>query len=226
LFVDGFAQTPGNGKVIFHRGERDSVQSANPIVFMDELNNQLHFVLRTEGSNLSSSDDGIDYRRLKPILERNYFLNKELTLEDLNTNKHLILTVNSVPRQTWMHYALVVKSNIVTIYQNGEYFMTKSVNDFVKSKPVEYNQKGEPKNYSLLIDKTAGSLYIGRNSLLAGRNAVNGFLSKMEFFTYALNISAVQSIYKKGPMQSNWLQKLGISNYGVRTPVFKINAEV
>lgn len=226
LYVDGFTQTPGYGKIVFHRGERDNVQQANPIVMMDELTNQLHFVIRTEGSTLSASDSSIDYRKLKPILERNYFINKDLKLTDQDINKHLVLSVDSVPRQTWMHYALVVKNNIVTLYQNGEYYMTKSVNDFMKSKPVEVNQKGEDLKYDLVIDKTEGSLYTGRNASVGGRNAVNGYLSKLEFFTYALNISDVANIYKKGPIQSNWLQKLGISGYGIRTPVFKMKAEV
>ena len=226
LYVDGFTQTPGYGKIVFHRGERDNVQQANPIVMMDELTNQLHFVIRTEGSTLAASDSSIDYRKLKPILERNYFINKELKLTDQDINKHLVLSVDSVPRQTWMHYALVVKNNIVTLYQNGEYYLTKSVSDFMRSKPVEVNQKGEDIKYDLVIDKTAGSLFAGRNASVGGRNAVNGYLSKLEFFTYALNISDVNNIYKKGPIQSNWLQKLGISGYGVRTPVFKINAEV
>ncbi len=226
LYVDGFTQTPGYGKIIFHRGERENVQAANPIVMMDELTNQLHFVIRTEGSTLASSDESIDYRKLKPILERNYFVNKDLKLTDTNINKHLVLSVDSVPRQTWMHYALVVKNNIVTLYQNGEYYMTKSVNDFMRSKPIEVNQKGEELMYDLVIDKTAGSLFVGRNSSIGGRNAVNGYLSKVEFFTYALNISDVNNIYKKGPIQPNWLQKLGISGYGVRSPVFKVNAQV
>lgn len=226
LYVDGFTQTPGYGKIVFHRGERESVQAANPIVMMDELTNQLHFVIRTEGSTLASSEESIDYRKLKPILERNYFINKDLKLTDTNINKHLVLSVDSVPRQTWMHYALVIKNNIVTLYQNGEYYMTKSVNDFMRSKPVEVNQKGEEIMYDLVIDKTAGSLFVGRNASVGGRNAVNGYLSKMEFFTYALNISDVYNVYKKGPIQPNWLQKLGISGYGLRTPVFKVNAEV
>jgi hypothetical protein len=226
LYVDGFTQTPGYGKIVFHRGERESVQTANPIVMMDEFTNQLHFVIRTEGSTLASSDESIDYRKLKPILERNYFLNKDLKLTEANINKHLVLSVDSVPRQTWMHYALVVKNNMVTLYQNGEYYITKSVNDFMRSKHPEVNQKGEPIKYDLVVDKTAGSLFVGRNSAIGGRNAVNGYLSKMEFFTNALNISDVNNIYKRGPIQSNWLQKLGITGYGVRTPVFKLNAQV
>lgn len=226
LYVDGFTQTPGYGKIVFHRGERESVQTANPIVMMDEFTNQLHFVIRTEGSTLASSDESIDYRKLKPIIERNYFMNKDLKLTDTNINKHLVLSVDSVPRQTWMHYALVIKNNMVTLYQNGEYYITKSVNDFMRSKRTEVNQKGEPIKYDLVVDKTDGSLFVGRNASIGGRNAVNGYLSKMEFFTHGLNISDVNNIYKRGPIQSNWLQKLGISGYGIRYPVFKLNAEV
>lgn len=226
LYVDALVQTPGYGKIIFFRGERDSLQQANPIVMMDEVTNQLHFVIRTENSTLASTDSSIDFRRLKPILERNFFLNKDLKVNDMNINKHLVLTVNSVPRQTWMHYALVIKNNIVTIYQNGEIYMVKTVNDFIKSKPVEYNQKGEEVPYDLSIDQTSGSVYIGRNSSIGGRNAVNGYLSKLEYFTYGLSVNDVYNIYKKGPIPSTWLQKVGITNYGLRSPVFKLNAKV
>lgn len=222
LYVDGFVQTPGYNKIVFYRGESDNVQQANPIVMMDDLTNQLQFVIRTEGSTLASSDSSIDYRKLKPIIDRNYFENKDLKLNSENINKHLVLTVNSVPRQTWMHYALVVKNNIVTLYQNGEYYITRSINDYMKSKPVETNQKGEEIKYDVVIDKSAGSLYIGRNSAIGGRNAVNGYLSKLEYFTFALNISNVQNIYRKGPLQSNWLRKLGITNYKMQSPIVKI----
>jgi len=225
LYVDGFAQTPGYGKTVFFRGERDDVQQANPIIMMDEVSNQLHFVVRTEGSTLSSTDPSIDFKKLKPILERNFFLNKDLKVKDPNTNKHLVLTVNSVPRQTWMHYALVIKNNIVTIYQNGEIYMVKTTNDFIKSKPVEYNQKGEEVPYDLSVDQTSGSVFVGRNSSIAAKNAVNGYLSKLEYFTYGLSVGDVYNIYKRGPIPSSLLQKVGITNYGLRSPVYKMNAQ-
>lgn len=226
MYVDGVVQTPGFGKIVFFRGERDSLQQANPIIMMDEITNQLHFVVRTENSTLASTDNSIDFRKLKPILERNFFLNKDIKVNDMNANKHLVLTVNSVPRQTWMHYALVIKNNIITIYQNGEIYMVKTVNDFIKSKPVEYNQKGEVVPYDLSIDQTSGSVYIGRNSSIGGKNAVNGYLSKLEYFTYALSVNDVYNVYKKGPIPSSLLQKVGITNYGLRSPLFKLNAQV
>lgn len=225
LYVDGFSQTPGYGKAVFYRGERDSVQQANPIIMMDEVSNKLYFVIRTESSTLASTDSSIDYRTLKPILERNYFLNKDLQVNTPNTNKHLVLAVQSVPRQTWMHYALVIKNNIVTIYQNGEIYLVKTTNDFMRSKPTEYDQKGDEVPYNLTIDQTTGSVYVGRNSFVGGNNAVSGYLSKLEFFTYALSVNDVYNIYKKGPIPSTWLQKFGIANYGVRTPFYKLNAK-
>jgi hypothetical protein len=112
----------------------------------------------------------------------------------------------------------------VTIYQNGQIYLVKTVNDFIKSKPVEYNQRGEEQKYSLNIDETEGTAYIGRNAAVGGKNAVNGYLSKMEFFTYALSVNDVSKVYNKGPNPSNWLQKIGISNYGVRAPLYKLQA--
>jgi hypothetical protein len=47
----------------------------------------------------------------------------------------------------------------------------------------------------------------------------------MQLFNYALNISDIQRVYREGPFPSNLLKKLGITGYGVRAPIYKLEAK-
>ena len=225
-YLNGFSQTPGFHKLVFYRGERETVQTANPIVMFDEISNKLHFVVKTEGSSLSSTNASVEYKNLKPIIDRNYYANKNLKFDDLNTNKHLVLTVNSVPFNRWVHFAVAIRDNIITLYQDGEIYAVKTTNDFVASKPTEYDQRGNIKNKSatISIDSSEGSVYIGRNAAIGGKNSIDGYFSKLNYAGYAMTISDIYKEYKKGPFQKNWLSSIGIDSYGIQYPLYKLKA--
>lgn len=229
MYLTSYTQTPGFHKMVLYRGDRESVQAANPIIMMDEVSNKLHFVVKTLGSTLSSSDAKIDYKTLKPIVDRNLFANRSLRVDDVDTNKHLVLTINSVPFNRWVHIAMSVKDNVVTLFQDGAIHSIKTTNDFKQLKPVEEDQRGNVKPFfkqDLSIDSSTGSFYVGRNTAVGGRNSYNGFFSKLDFATFAMTVGDVHRIYEKGPYPSTLLQKVGINNYGIRTPVYKMSTMV
>lgn len=223
LYVEEHIPTPQTHKLILYRGNKDDVTAANPIVMMDEMSNKLYFVIKTRGSNLSSTDSSIDYKKLKPITEQNYFLNRTLKLTSENHNKHLIIPVNSVPFNRWIHFALSIKDNIITVYQDGEIYAVKTTDDFKQMKPKELDVRGDIIPYDVTIDSGEGTIYIGKNPAIGGNYAVEGYFSKFDFFNYAISVNDAAKIYKDGPYSSSWLKTLGIKNYGIRTPIYKLS---
>ena len=117
LYVDNFTQTSDNNRLIFYRGDKDNVRNANPIVMMDGQSNQLSFVIKARNSALASSDPKINYNNLKDIPSNNYWVNPDLKIDTPNINTHMIMTIDSVPFDRWVHYAFSVKDNIVTVFQ-------------------------------------------------------------------------------------------------------------
>jgi hypothetical protein len=218
MYLDGFQQTPGYHKLVFYRGEKDSVISANPVVMLDEVANKLHFVIKTRESSLSAVDSSIKYNDLKPIVSRNYFMNSEYTLDSTDTNKHLIMTIQNVPYNRWAHYAIGIKDNIVTLFQDGEIYAVKTVDDFIQMKPMEYDLRGQAKKYNLTIDDSNGTVFIGKNENVGGKNSINGYISKMEAFNYAVSVEDVKALYNRKP------SSIGLAGtaYGIRSPVYKL----
>jgi hypothetical protein len=220
IYLTDFNQTKNFHKLVFYRGEKDTIKTANPIVMMDEVQNNLHFVLKTRDSSLTSTDN-IMYENLVPITEKNYFMKKDLNFQDTTNNKHLVVTVNNIPFNRWVHYTLSVKDNVVTIFQDGEIYIVKTVNDFIQQRPTEMIN-GDPIKYNVNIDDSQGTIFIGKNPNIGGNNTINGYFSKMDYFNYAMNVSDVLKVYKNGPFSTSWLQKIGLKNYGMRSPIYKL----
>ena len=215
LYVDTFSQTSGVPKMIFYRGT--SIVDANPIVMMDGQNNSMYLVLRTQGSNLTNSA-GIDYTdRPQNILDRSYFLK---TGDTANTHKHMIITIDYVPMQRWIHVTMVVDNKLVTTFIDGEIYSVKTTDEYKMLKEPERDQRGNTVDYNLIIEKTEGAVNVGKFGTAVPPGS---YLSNLEFFNYAISINDVKRIYKNGPFSKNFLAMLGISSYGVRSPVYKID---
>jgi hypothetical protein len=221
MYLEGHPQTPGFHKMVFYRGEKGGVQAANPIVMMDEISNKMYIVLKTKDSTLTSTDANINYNNLKSIVERNYFLNKNLNFGDMNVNNHIIFEVNNVPFSRWAHFAISVAEDVITIYQDGEIYAVKTVADFVEPRSQDKTIRGELRKYNLKVDDTTGSMFIGKSAEIANNNSVQGYLSKFDVFNHGLALADVQRVYLEGPVHKSWYEKWGLV-YGVRSPVFKI----
>jgi len=64
----------------------------------------------------------------------------------------------------------------------------------------------------------AGDLIIGSPNF-----SVNGFMSKLEFYNFALSHKQVIDIYQSGPVNKTLLSKFGIGNYGIRAPIYNLD---
>lgn len=223
LYVDNFTMTPDNNKLVFYRGDKDNVRNANPIVMMDGTSHKMMFVIKARNSVLASTDPKINYNNLKDIGANNYFLNSDLKVDTPNTNTHLIMSIDSVPFNRWVHYAFSVKDNVITVFQDGEIYAVKTTDNFLQMKPTEFDLRGQPKKIPLSFDDSQGSLYIGKNPLVGGSTTVDGYLSKLEVFNYALTTQDVKVLYKSTPF-ARGTYTIGGNRYSIRSPIYRVSA--
>jgi hypothetical protein len=221
LFVRDFVRTPFH-KLVLYRGEKGNVSTANPIVLMDKDTNKLYFVLQPMGESLNTVA-GANYENLLDITKQNYYLQSNLKYGDATTNKHIIVPVNNVPLNRPVHFVLSVKDNIVTVFMNGELHSGNTVNDIYLSRTPTVDDVTRPLDAPILQNNLNGSIFIGKNQTLGGGYGLDGFLSKLGYYNYAMTVEDVYKIYKQGPVSNNsLLSAMGINQYGMRSPFYKL----
>jgi hypothetical protein len=132
-------------------------------------------------------------------------------LLDKNVTKHLHAVVEYVPLQRWVHIVFVLQDNLMTVYLDGDMYTVENVHDLYNpamggDRPVFAGQSG---------DATVGAINATAST--------NGFISRVEYFNYALMQRDVKRLYQKGPVKTGMLGKVGIPSYGVRTPVYRVD---
>lgn len=223
LYMQDLVQTPGFHKLVFYRGEKDNIQTANPIVFMDQVTNRLYFALQPMGESLANVT-GAKYDNLLDITKNNYFLDQSLKYGDATTNKYIIIPVSNVPFNRWVHMVLAVKDNVVTVFFDGEVYSVNTVNDLWLSRTPSMDDVTRPKDAPILQSTLNGSIFIGRSQTIGGGNGVNGYLSKMGYYNYAMTVQEVSKLYRQGAVTNNpILSAMGINKYGVRSPFYKLS---
>lgn len=210
-------------KMVFYRGNAGDVSTANPIVMMDGQSNKLYIVIKTEGSKLSTkfgTNANIN-TNLHEIIDNNYFLNKSKRINDPDVNKHIIMGIDYIPLQRWVHVGIVVDNKLATVYVDGEIYSVKSVDEFKGTRAPEQNL-GKTIDYNLIIDRSEANVYIGKG-VVGDKKAPNGFLGKLEYFNYALGSDDIKKVYSTGPIKGGLLSMFGMSQYGVRAPIYKVS---
>ena len=209
--------TSTNHKLIWFRGaSSDKLTSANPLVIVDGVNSKMHIVLKTTRSTLSSTVKGaLPYESdLTQVTGKNCFMNTTSPTCLPDNNSHVIMTIDYIPIQRWVHVAFSVDNKLITVYLDGDIYSVKSVDEFKSQKKLDSN---------LVLDKTLGDIWVGKNPAIARGNTLNGYLSRLEFYNYAMSISDVKDSYNAGPYKKSWLAYVGLDDYGVRAPIYKLS---
>lgn len=208
VYVDNYNQTVDNNKLLFYRGAKDNINTANPVVMMDSVENRLYFAIKTENTalNIGSNSD------LRNIISKNYFKTKTTSLAE--SNKYVIMEVDYVPVQRWVNVICIVDNKIITLFMDGEIYSVKTIDELKALRKPELDGDGKPKNYNLIVDKTEGDVFIGKN-IINNNITLNGYFSKLEFLNYAINLNQVKAIYNKGPISRG----LGTGSKNVYTGV-------
>lgn len=190
---------------IAHIGESaKSVKTASPYIILDKISNKIHF-------RFSTISDNVDDDLLNNFDNIDDFTNYSGT----GGVKKCGFTIEYVPIQRWVHIAISINdinNGSIYIYVDGELIE-------IKEKKLNYDiNVAELKLYN------KGDLFTGGdiNDTTNGIIGFSGLLSKFTIFNQDLNQNDVYKEYNNGPF-SGILTQMGLSAYGIRNPVYKLN---
>ena len=204
-----------------------NIESCSPYIFLDKNNNTLFI-------RFTKLDDKEYNNKIKQIVSPS----------NLHEFMQSGISIDYVPIQRWVHIAIVCDSNTfkTTLYAYVDGDLVKTLSDGEAFKLAGYTS-----NYvdtscsanvgSLICHKAqanladlqnlninmTGYLYVGnvRDYSDGIGPGFYGLLSSFTSYNYELNQQDIYSIYNEGPI-TGFLAKLGLSSYGVRSPVYKL----
>ena len=202
-----------------------NIEACSPYIFLDKNNNTLY-------CRFTKLDDK----------EYNSFFKQINTSYELHKFMQTGISIDYVPMQRWVHITIVCNSNTfkttLYAYVDGELVKTLSSNDEFKLSGYidKYNTSpcntSAPESICSKIDKSdlnnininmTGYLYVGniRDYSDGIGPGFYGLLSSFTSYNYELNQQDIYNIYNEGPV-TGFLAKLGLSSYGIRSPVYKL----
>ena len=217
MYINEFevSQVP---KLVFYQGKENTLEGATPIFYMDPDYVSLNVLVKTD---IDVVDDAI----------------RDGTLSKLHEHKrcdYARMKVPYVPLNRWVNVSLVVDNKHAQLFFDGELRKVLDItqkelieNKDVRDPPSTSCQSDDPCNCSdnVCCDKRIFSVPSNKKifaGVLPSSTAVNGYLSQLRFFNYAITLDHAKVLYKTGPLHQSILSNIGIPMYGVRNPFYKI----
>lgn len=144
------------------------------------------------------------------------FVNKEMSLDQIfaqdpvtkrYNGPYLCTAIEYIPLQRWVNVTMAVRDNAMAIYMDGDLYSIVTTNDVLQNQKTPF------------LRMPTGDVTIG-NSV----NNVRGFMSKFMFFNYSLTQGTITKMYNAGPSNTTFLSWFGLSRYGLRSPVYELDA--
>jgi hypothetical protein len=210
IYINDLNKYAGSYKHVFHIGDIDSIIKGSPYIFLDKYENKLYIRFGTT----SESDDTFRSGVAAPASVQN------LSQSDFQKYMRQGIEIPYIPLQRWVHVAVVVNENsnggTMTAYIDGDISKIKSTQDISSDSSSSGNNIR-----NLDLDKT-GDLHIGGAFDSPLGPGFSGLISKVTMYNYDLNNKDVYKDYNEGPLDG-LLASLGLSNYGFRTPIYRIS---
>lgn len=130
-------------------------------------------------------------------------------VEGKTGDAHMVGTIEYVPLQRWVHIALVVQDALMTVYVDGDPYLVEHVADSTTSSKAGTDRP--------IVAGISGDIVVPKAD-----DGVRGFLARMLYFNYAISHRDVRALYGNGPRGSPALSALGLSSYGIRSPVYRL----
>ena len=224
MYVESFNRT-GKPQLVLYNGKGDSFSEAiSPVFYLDPEYVTLHVLLSTNKVVRAGVHRG--------------------SLENLHKYRDcdfVRLSVDYVPMQRWVNVALVVDNEYVQLFFDGELrkviditdkelienihndiqdVSNNDLNDLCENGNVCCKPENTCCGKRLMNTNTGKQLYIGK---IGTDEVFNGYLSKVQFFNYAITVDHAKIIYKSGPLHQSMLGRIGLPMYGLRNPFYKID---
>jgi hypothetical protein len=113
------------------------------------------------------------------------------------------LKINYIPMQRWVNILTVTDNNFIQLFMDGEL--------------REVKDTSVPLGESCSISRTEGDIIVG------GPESFVGYLCRVQCFNYALTLDHAKILYKAGPLKQSFLTTIGIPNYGLQSPIYRID---
>lgn len=119
-------------------------------------------------------------------------------------DKYLRTSIDYIPPQQWVNVTVMVIDNILRVYLDSDIYSVASTSELT----------GSPGLLTTEEDITVGSSSQSLN--------VQGFFANFRYFNHSIPQSQIKSIYRKGPTNKSLFSMLGLGEYGVQSPIYKI----
>jgi hypothetical protein len=208
IYINDLNKYSGSYKHVWHIGDVDNITKGSPYVFLDKYENKLYIRFGT----VSESDD--TFKKTTPMSSV-----QNLNQADFLAYMRQGIEIPYVPLQRWVHVAVVVNENTnggtMSAYVDGE------LSKIVSTQQGVSNSASSSAFNRLDLDKT-GDLHIGGAFDSPLGPGFSGLISKVTMFNYDLNTKDIYKDYNEGPMDG-LLASLGLANYGVRSPIYRVS---
>jgi hypothetical protein len=203
IYLHDMNKYKGMYKNVFNVNETEEVVNINkpsPYIFLDKNNNRLYIRFSKKGSTAEFKYSQLDGSLVEFMRQG--------------------IVIPYVPLQRWVHIAVVCNANsyknYIYAYVDGDLVNSTSTGE--KDSVLE----GCIKDLRDLNLNVQGFLNIGGSpNDFAEGPGFSGLISKVTTYNYELNQKDIYDDYSSGPI-GGILSRLGLSNYGVRSPIYKI----
>ncbi len=189
---DNFSQSQRN-KLIFFRGQRDQ-DSNNIIRLMKGAGPIVVIDPKSNKMKFAISTSKSNAAELDAIFDPN----------NTEYKKYLHTFIEYIPLQRWVNICVMIIDNSMRVYMDGDIYSVVSTNELQDTPSLN------PSEDELQIGSDIGS------------HQTEGHLSNMRYFNYTLSQDKIRGLYRRGPFPKSWLNTFGIQNYGVQSPIYKI----
>lgn len=134
-------------------------------------------------------------------------------LDDVpSSTSYVTAVVDYVPLQRWVNVVVVMQDYLMTVYLDGDMYTVENVTSIGDAGATTRG----------IFGPTSGDVVVG--SAGSGPQA-KAFISKLQFYNFALTHGDVRARYALGPVNPSALASMGVPGYGVRSPIYKIDQD-
>lgn len=199
FYIDQF-QITTNPKLIMSAGSSSSLADSGMIMYVDPSYTKMHLLMKTNATGTTIQDSLVD-------------IHNNVMGETAEKCSFFRMEVPYIPISRWINFTVVVDDNYIQLFMDGE---LRQVIDTTEQVSV--------------CDSLNMASFLGSYNFYSGKptngEKLDGFISKMKFFNYALTVDHAKMVYKTGPVHQSILSKLGLPLYGIRNPFYRVDEDV
>tara|TARA_B110000858_G_scaffold197147_1_gene257849 strand:+ start:1010 stop:2080 length:1071 start_codon:yes stop_codon:yes gene_type:complete len=222
-------------KNVLYIGDDKSLKDRSPQIFLDKQKNKLfiRFSKKQDFYNQESHQDSITWgdNGGGSSIEHFFDADSESILGPYTSKfKEYMkqgVSIEYVPIQRWVHIGIVINDygtntgGSIATYVDGDLVGIAGHGETIRGLGEDMDGVYKYDITNLDLDKTS-DLVVGGEHIEESTPGFAGLLCKFTMFNYDLNDRDIHNNYNEGPID-NFLAKLGLGSYGVRTPIYKIN---